>query len=115
MTAEKSISTKSHFDHIDYLKAIAACFVVIGHCMETLKNEVGHFTPASNWTSVLVSSVHVPLFFVIAGYLCHSQPYGKYVMKKITRILVPYFTFAVLKMPRGAPPAHLFSKKVMGI
>lgn len=47
---------------------------------------------------MLIYSVHVPLFFVAAGFLCHSQPFKKYLDKKINRLLIPFFFFSILKI-----------------
>lgn len=101
MTSEKISNTKVHYDHIDYLKAIAAFFVVIGHCtvhMGKYKYIDYSTLPIGTWIAVIVSSVHVPLFFVIAGYLCHRQSYADYVLKKVKRIIFPYLTFSALKI-----------------
>lgn len=89
---------KGHRDYLDYLKAIAAIFVVVGHCISYLENYVEIVPTWGRWISVLVSSVHVPLFFVIAGYLCKKQLYVKYIKNKVSRLLVPYITFSALKI-----------------
>lgn len=47
---------------------------------------------------IYIHSVHIPLFFFVAGCLCHKQPLTKYFKKKIFRILVPYVTFAIFKL-----------------
>lgn len=46
----------------------------------------------------MVRYVHMPLFFVLAGFLCHKQNIGKFYKKKILRILVPFFFFSILKL-----------------
>lgn len=83
---------------LDYLKGIAAIFVVLGHCISYLEH---YSVTVPLWLRVigtLVSSVHVPLFFLISGYLCHRQPYGSYLKKKLEKILLPYVVFALLKL-----------------
>lgn len=85
--------------YLDYLKGIAAIFVVIGHCISYQDSHFGVRAPF--WLSmigVIVSSVHVPMFFLIAGYLCHRKPYGQFIKQKVIRILIPFFTFSVIKL-----------------
>ena len=52
------------------------------------------------WKTVLnmIMFTHVPLFFLVAGFLCYKQPFGKYIQKKALRILVPFFLFSALKL-----------------
>lgn len=45
-----------------------------------------------------ITSVHVRLFIIIAGYLCHKQPIKKYISKKIYRLLIPLWFFSALKI-----------------
>jgi len=89
------ISSKKN-DHIDYLKALAAMLVVFHHAIEYSGLE----RRSDIWALIvmLVDSLHVPLFFSIAGYLCHKQDKGRYIKKKISRILFPFFTFSLLKL-----------------
>ncbi len=92
---------REHKDYLDYLKAIAIIFVVVGHSLTYLEDFTA--VPFFGWlVGVLVSSVHVPLFFVIAGYLCHKQPVGNFYRKRFLRVMVPYFTFAALKLISNA-------------
>ena len=92
------ISSAQNKSQLNYLKAIAAIFVVVGHCLTYLENYTTNIPFCGKMIGVLVSSVHVPLFFLIAGYLCHKQPFRNYIRKKIIRLIVPYITFTVLKI-----------------
>lgn len=83
---------------LDYLKGIAAVFVVLGHAITYLDNYPVTVPVWLRAIGTLASSVHVPLFFLISGFLCHRQPYGPYLKKKLIKILIPYITFAVLKL-----------------
>ncbi len=83
---------------IDYLKAFAAVFVVLGHAFTYLESTGGSNTPVSSVAGILVSAVHVPLFFLVSGFLCHRQPLKKYYGKKAKRILIPFFFFTALKL-----------------
>lgn len=81
---------------VDYLKAMAAVLVVLHHAIVY----PGAEKTSPVWLAVLnlISAVHVPLFFAVAGYLCHRQPLKQYLQKKASRILVPFFFFSTLKL-----------------
>lgn len=83
---------------IDYLKAIAIIFVVLGHSLTYYAEHYGILSSVGGVTSLLICSVHVPLFFIIAGFLCHKHDVKKYICSKGKRILVPFVTFSVLKL-----------------
>ena len=84
--------------YLDYLKAISITLVVAGHAISYFQTAYGGITPGWELANTLIYSVHVPLFFAVAGYLCHRQNIRGYVKKKALRVLVPYFTFAALKL-----------------
>ena len=84
--------------YLDYLKAISIALVVAGHAISYFQTAYGGITPGWELANTLIYSVHVPLFFAVAGYLCHRQNIRVYLRKKASRVLVPYFTFAALKL-----------------
>ena len=81
---------------IEYLKGFAAIFVVLHHAI--LYTGIEQTSPVWQIGLNIVMMTHVPLFFVIAGYLCYKQPFGRYIQKKALRILVPFFLFSALKL-----------------
>lgn len=83
-------------DSIDYLKAFAAILVVTHHAILYSGADVTAGILEKLFT--LIISVHVPLFFMIAGYLCRRQPLMPYFRKKFLRIIVPFVTFSLLKI-----------------
>lgn len=87
---------KEHTHNIDYLKAFASIMVVVHHAIVYF--DFQHSNSFLNAILVLVKEVHVPLFFCIAGYLCHQQDIKKFYIKKVQRILVPFITFTFLKL-----------------
>lgn len=89
---------KKRSDFIDYLKAIAIILVVVGHSLSYMIDKVDFVCSDLNTIQTLIYSVHVPLFFVVGGVLCHSQPFKKYLYKKINRLLIPFFFFSALKI-----------------
>ena len=83
-------------DSIDYLKAFAAILVVTHHAILYSGADVTAGILEKLFT--LIISVHVPLFFMIAGYLCRRQPLMPYFRKNFLRIIVPFVTFSLLKI-----------------
>ena len=84
--------------HLDTLKAVACILVVLGHAITYFGDHVRELSVAWQAPGILIYAVHVPLFFTIAGYLCHRQPIGSYAKKKVFRVLIPFLTFTVLKL-----------------
>lgn len=83
---------------LDTLKAVACILVVLGHAFSYYDEHVQPLSLLWKTMSVLIYAVHVPLFFTIAGYLCHRQPLAAYARKKAFRVLVPFLTFTILKV-----------------
>ena len=83
---------------IDYLKAFAIILVILGHSLSFYANNISSLPNGMKVFSSLVYAVHVPLFFFMAGYLCHKQNVKRFYKKKFMRIIVPFITFTVLKL-----------------
>lgn len=83
-------------DYLDYLKAFAIILVVTHHVIDYAALTDLH--PIVVTLKDLIQSIHVPLFFLIAGYLCHEQNLKKFFSKKIERIIFPFITFTTLKL-----------------
>lgn len=70
---------------IDVSRGIAALLMIIGHLK--LNNEVDQF----------IFSFHMPLFFILSGMTVHEEKeFFPYLKKRIRRLLVPYFIFALI-------------------
>ena len=93
-----AVNTTNRKTHLDTLKAIACILVVLGHAFSYYDERVQVLPLFWKTVSILVYAVHVPLFFTIAGYLCHRQPLAAYAKKKVFRVLIPFLTFTVLKL-----------------
>lgn len=91
-------STREHKDYLDYLKAIASFFVVLGHSIAYLDNYTHYLPVWARWISLVATSTHVPLFFVIAGYLCREKNIISFYKGKIIRILIPFLFFTICKL-----------------
>lgn len=77
------INQTQRIEWVDIFKGIGITFVVIAHI----------------WTSggKYIFWFHMPLFFFISGYLYKSEEsIGKYFIKKVYHLLIPYFAFLFL-------------------
>ncbi|MBQ9032229.1 MAG: acyltransferase [Parasporobacterium sp.] len=81
---------------IDYLKAFAIILVVFYHALFQLK--LSYSSMPYLCLTITLEAVHVPLFLLIAGYLCHRQPIRTFYYKKFRRILIPFLFMSVLKL-----------------
>ena len=82
------MSEGQRIDWIDSVKGIGIVLVYIGHC----------YIPAVNG---LIYSFHMPLFFIISGFLWNTGKYQKmtikdFVEKKIKAYIIPYLKMALI-------------------
>lgn len=91
-------NSRQQVEKIDYLKAVAIIMVIVHHCLAYLSSIANGISRVGELSIVLLHTSHVPLFCIIAGYLCHKQPVGKYYGKKVQRIIIPFITFSLLKL-----------------
>jgi acyltransferase len=69
-------------DFIDLTKGIGIFLIVWGHCMIV--------------KSAYLYSFHLPLFFLISGYLYKKAPFPYFLVNKINRILIPFIFFFIV-------------------
>ena len=81
---------------INYLKAFAIILVVVYHACNL--TGVSYLSLTAIRFSYALRCIHVPLFILIAGYLCRRQPVWPFYVKKIRRILVPFLFMSALKL-----------------
>lgn len=100
------MTDKKRIIWIDSLKGFAIILIVLGHT-------IGYSRELSGLSRYL-SSFYVPLFFLVSGYLFINKPkesLGKFTLKKAKRILIPYFTFALLSLI----PFFIFGSEVQSV
>lgn len=57
----------------------------------------GHFPDLPHWAWKFIFSFHMPLFFIIAGYLYKPRGIKEMILKDFKRLMIPYFlTCAVI-------------------
>lgn len=81
---------------IDYLKAFAILMVVFYHAIISL--DICYHDLTYICVTIALQNVHVPLFLLIAGYLCRKQDIRSFYLKKVRRILIPFLFMTVLKL-----------------
>lgn len=72
--------------------------VVVHHCLAYYNSITETTGKVVELAIVFMHTSHVPLFCIVAGYLCHKQPLHQYYKKKFLRVLLPFFTFSILKL-----------------
>lgn len=77
---------------LDYMKALAIFFVVLGHLIDGVDSETNPFR-------IFIYSLHMPLFFIVSGFLSSKKitsvgNLGKWYLRKM-RLLIPFFVFSV--------------------
>lgn len=82
---------KERLPYIDTIKGIAILLVVLGHILPMHTNVI----------SVWIYSFHLPLFYIVNGILHNKKDnvdlsIGEYFVKKIKRMLFPYFVFSII-------------------
>lgn len=68
---------------LDIMKGIGIVAVVFGHC------------PLFPYNT-FIYSFHMPLFFLLAGYLFHSKPIKIALKKDSQRLILPYIVFSLI-------------------
>lgn len=107
------MKTKIYFKEIDILRGIAISLVILGHAIVVFPIDL-HKIP---WCSILfiwVSTVHMPLFFLISGFCYHTEniELGTYIYKKIKRLLIPYLLFGGLDIGMRVILPFMVNKQV---
>ena len=77
---------------LDYMKALAIFFVVLGHLIDGVDSENNPFR-------VFIYSLHMPLFFIVSGFLSSKKitsigNLGRWYLRKM-RLLIPFFVFSI--------------------
>lgn len=81
---------KKRIEWIDVAKCFGIFAIYLGHC-----------TGDAGKAYEFVYTHHVPLFFVLAGFteaLGAEKSFGKYVIKLIKALMIPWLMFAVISI-----------------
>lgn len=96
-------SLKKYFKDMDIARGIGIFLVVLGHSFPD-----GKFNnnPIYIYIFKLIYSFHMPLFFMISGFFAYKvykisslSEYREFVANKFSRLMIPYFSIAILAIP----------------
>lgn len=98
------MKTAQKIDYISYLQSFAVTLVVVGHCLPKLNG----METLPLWAKIIhdtLYSFHMPLFFVLAGFLFMNSSYrqsenirnfANFISNKFIRLIIPYFSIGTL-------------------
>ena len=98
------MKTAQKIDYINFLQSFAVTLVIIGHCLP--KPNGTEMLPL--WAKIIhdmIYSFHMPLFFVLAGFLFINsfyrqsnsiQNFANFISTKFIRLIIPYFSIGTL-------------------
>ena len=81
---------KTKINYIDYSKGIAILFVIFGHVYW-----------GNNIVTTWIYSFHMPLFFIISGFLLKlnkNKDIKSVILKKFKSLMVPYILFSIINI-----------------
>lgn len=100
------MSEKRSLNYFDLIRSFAIILVVIGHSLRLFSSE----STFSSYISVnscidtitqYIYTFHMPLFCIVSGGVYyiniekgHYQKYGSFIISKLRRILIPYYSFS---------------------
>ena len=108
---------------IDIIKGVAMLLVMLGHSFLQQPFYSLDAAPWSRWLNDAVYSFHMPLFFVVSGFLFNGgneKPVVEAVRGKAVRLLVPYLCVTIVVMaaklfsPSGMASAHSLAEDLAG-
>lgn len=76
---------------VDIIRGGAILLVVLEHALGT----------SDNFLAKIILSFHMPVFFILSGYLAHEKitgDFGTVIKKKVKRLLIPQITLAMLSL-----------------
>lgn len=82
--------TKKRIDYIDMVKGFSIMMIVLGHIISP-----------SSYIFIWMYSFHVPIFFILVGWLAYKKEYKNISMKELIKkeiksLLYPYFMFSMI-------------------
>lgn len=91
---------KKQIDFIDTARGIGIFLVVLGHC---ITKDMAQRSMVLFYIRLFIYTIHMPLFFVISGWLFENnkdrylqKSTGTYIKSKFKAFMIPYLTFSIL-------------------
>lgn len=91
------LTAKKRIEEIDVLRGFAICMVILGHAIIEFPVNISQ-VPWCNWLHYAIYSFHMPLFFIVSGFVYKCRSYGKYILGKSSRIILPYAVFGIFSI-----------------
>ena len=112
------IKVKTRYEELDILKGFAMLLVYLGHSFIFGKTNIVNNTFLNSYIHATIYSFHMPLFFIISGFLANngrSIDLKLFYRNKIKRLFIPYlFINLVDFIPRTLFP-KLVNSKFLGL
>lgn len=105
------MENKKYYEELIILKGIAIILVVLGHSFSFTGFNILDNNILNRYIHDSIYSFHMPLFFMIAGFLTNNYEDNlnkKFYFSKIKRLLIPYIFINIV----DAIPRHLFNSLV---
>lgn len=102
---------KKYYDELTILKGIGIILVILGHSFSFTGFNIVDNNFINKYIHDTIYSFHMPLFFLIAGFLTNNYKDNlnkKFYISKIKRLLIPYIFINII----DAIPRHLFNNLV---
>lgn len=106
MTRNKMPEQRNYYSEINIMRGILAVLVVLGHVVTQLELTDSWEYKIFNILGKCIYSFHMPMFFVISGFVSvHILRYNtlemklNFIKKKFLRLMVPYFTMGGIYFP----------------
>ena len=97
---QNAVSKKGNSESAENAKRIE--WIDIAKLFGMIAIYLGHFAEQAGRAYGFVFAFHVPFFFLISGCMNtydHEKSFGKYVLKRAKRILLPFYGFGLLSIP----------------
>lgn len=102
---------KKYYEELTILKGIGIILVILGHSFSFSGFDIIENTKLNTYIFRTIYSFHMPMFFMIAGFLINNNKehlIKDFYLSKIKRLLIPYIFINIV----DAIPRHLFSELV---
>lgn len=87
------MQSKTYFPAADHLRGAAILSVLLYHGIIEYPIDLRALYPWCDWLFRMLAAFHMPLFFILAGFVYRCERYGAYLKKRCLRLLVPYAVF----------------------
>lgn len=84
---------RRYFPQVDLLRGVAIVSVLLYHSIIEYPIDLRAQAVWCDWLFRFLAAYHMPLFFLLSGFVYSCKNYGEYLKKRALRLLVPYLVF----------------------